>query len=147
MSDGYTLEPRPHASPGEGAVRRMDKEGTVLGVKLEPKVEFSTGSTRSDATGKGRFDLLPYEGLRRIAIRFEGGAIGHGDRNWEKGMPIGRILSSAARHIAQAIDGQTDEDHLAAAGWGVMAAMHMQREVALGRVPADLDDIPKRGDK
>ena len=36
--------------------------------------EFTTGSVRDAKSGKGRYDLLPVESMRRIAVLFEKGA-------------------------------------------------------------------------
>lgn len=104
--------------------------------------EFSTGSVRDTREGKGAFWLLPYHALKRIALRFEQGAKRYGVNNWQKGMPVrDSLLDSASRHLAQAIAGFTNEDHLAAAAWNIMAAMEMQQKVKDGDVPAEMDDI------
>lgn len=60
-----------------------------------------------------------------------------GDRNWEKGMPFSRYVDSAKRHLDQFVMGMTDEDHLAAACWNLIAIMHHQE---LGQM--ELDDMP-----
>ena len=88
----------------------------------DPVESFDTGARRSDATGKGRFDLLPFLGLQRLARRFEAGGAVYGDRNWENGQPQSRVLSSALRHIYQYLAGMEDEDHLGAAAWNVIVA-------------------------
>jgi len=105
----------------------------VCGVKIEPKVAYESGATRSDRTGKGRYDLIPPCALRRRALRFEGGAVEHGDRNWEKGMPRDRLYDSAMRHLVRWFEGDNSEDHLAAAGWQIDAAMYFEKEKAEGR--------------
>ena len=46
---------------------------------------FASGAQRNDATGKGRYDLLPKEAIHALALRFEFGAKQHGDDNWKKG--------------------------------------------------------------
>jgi len=63
------------------------------------KDNFSTGATRDQSKGKGRYDLITPIGLKRLAEVCERGAVNHGDRNWEKGVPLGRCLESAIRHI------------------------------------------------
>jgi len=75
--------------------------------------QFSTGSVRDTQVGKGRFDLIPTDALRRLAQHYENGARKYGDRNWEKGQPLGRYLDSAFRHLVNVLDGKTDEDHAA----------------------------------
>lgn len=88
--------------------------------------EFEGGAVRDRREGKGRYDLLSPFGLRRCAIVAEKGAAKYGDRNWEQGMPITRMLDSAIRHLYQALAREDDEDHLAHAMWNCMAAIHME---------------------
>ncbi|GAG52295.1 unnamed protein product, partial [marine sediment metagenome] len=40
----------------------------------ETREDFDTGSRRGDRRGKGRFDLIPYDGLLRVAKHYENGA-------------------------------------------------------------------------
>jgi len=94
--------------------------------KLEPKETFEGGATRSDSRGKGRFDLIPYGPLKRLALRYEEGGIEHGDNNWKNGQPRERILAAAVRHTYQWADGERDEDHLAAAAWNIFALMYFE---------------------
>lgn len=101
---------------------------------------FPTGSVRDTRAGKGRYDLLPTRALRRVARHFEAGAIKYGDRNWEKGQPISRYLDSALRHTFNHLEGQRDEDHLAAAAWNILAAIETGERCKAGLLPAALDD-------
>ena len=121
---------------GNGMVQAMGD--AICGVKPEAKESFAGGATRSNSAGKGRYDLISPIGLKRLALRYEGGAAVHGDRNWESGVPVSRCLSSAIRHIFQHLAGLRDEDHLGAAAWNVFAAMHFQDTAS--------DDLPKGGD-
>lgn len=91
--------------------------------------EFGTGAIRDTQIGKGRYDLIPPVGVRRLARRYELGANRYGDRNWEHGMPISRLLDSALRHINQYLEGDASEDHLAAVAWNIFGAMHMEEKV------------------
>lgn len=107
-----------------------------------PAVEvFSTGARRSSRAGRGRFDLLPPAALAELAKHLENGAKYYGDRNWQRGMPVSRFLDSALRHLFQYLDGQTDEPHLAAAAFNVLAAMEMEQQVKAGRLPQHLIDL------
>lgn len=117
---------------------------TIGRMKAEPKEQYAGGATRSDRTGKGRFDLISPYALLRLARRYEDGAAHHGDRNWEGGFPLSRCYDAAIRHLTQALAGQTDEDHLAAAAWNVFAAMHFEALIERGVLPRGLDDIPQR---
>ena len=100
--------------------------------------EFETGSVRDRAEGKGRCDLLPMCALLRLARHYEAGCAKYGDRNWELGQPISILMDSALRHLFKYMDGQKDEDHLAAAAWNVMGAMWMEEK------RPDMQDIPAR---
>lgn len=116
----------------------MKKGEVVNGVKIEDRVISSTGSSRSDRSGKGRFDLIPPCAIKRLALRYEGGAVAHGSRNWEKGMSVERCYDSAVRHLLQWGDGQKDEDHLAAAMWNLCAIMYMEEKMP------EFVDLPSR---
>ena len=87
------------------------------------RTEFKTGAVRDMHTGKGRFDLLPWTGIFRVALRSEEGAIKYGERNVDKGIPQNSLIDSAIRHIYKFWYGETDEDHLAAAAWNILWAM------------------------
>lgn len=104
--------------------------------------EFVTGSVRDKRGGRGRFDLIPAYPLMRLAKVYEGGAAKYGDFNWQKGQPLHCYLDSAERHINAWKDGLTDEDHLAQAAWNLFGLMWTQREMANGRLPAELNDLP-----
>jgi hypothetical protein len=103
--------------------------------------EFVTGSRRDTREGKGRFDLIPTIPLRRLARHYENGAVKYGDRNWEKGQPLGRYLDSAFRHLICVMEGQTDEDHVSAVSWNMFAYLHTLERINNGELPVELDDI------
>lgn len=82
------------------------------------RIEFSSGMQREPDIGKIQFDLV-FEGpiLRRWAIHLTKGAIKYARNNWMKANSITeleRFRASAARHFAQWMAGDTDEDHAAA---------------------------------
>jgi len=104
--------------------------------------QFDSGAVRDQATGKGRFDLLPTQGLLLAAQQMEAGALKYDDRNWEKGMPLSVFYSSAARHMAKFIAGYDDEPHLAAAIWNLLCLAEGQERVKQGLWPAEFNDIP-----
>lgn len=103
---------------------------------------FDTGAHRDVATGKGRYDLLPPEGIKRLAQLFERGAEKYDDRNWEKGIPLSVYADSMLRHAFQAAAGQEDEDHLAAVAWNALCMATTQQRIREGLLPAELDDLP-----
>lgn len=102
--------------------------------------EWDTGSRRDSQEGKGRYDLLSWHALERIAKHMESGSKKYGDRNWEKGQPLGRYLNSAMRHLIKWASGEQSEDHLAASCWNIMAMMHTANEINKGNLPLHLGD-------
>jgi hypothetical protein len=101
-----------------------------------------TGSVRDQSEGKGRWDLLPYFGLLRWALRMEKGVPKYGERNWEKGQPASWYADSAMRHLVKHVAGMTDEDHLGAAQWNVGALAELEARCARGDLPVELLDLP-----
>ncbi len=105
--------------------------------------EFQTGSKRDTREGKGRFDLISPHALWRLAGVYERGAQKYGDRNWEKGQPLSRYFDSAMRHLTEVLMGLEDEDHAAQAMWNITAYIHTEEMIRLGKLPKELDDMPK----
>lgn len=106
--------------------------------KSEYQEHFDTGSVRDSRAGKGRFDLISPIALQRLAHVYEKGAIHYGDRNWEKGQPLGRYLDSALRHINDFRLGEREEDHLAQAAWNLFAYIHTETLINEGELPEEL---------
>ena len=102
---------------------------------------FSTGSRRDSREGKGRYDLIPWSVISQLSKRFESGAQLYGDRNWEKGQPLGRYLDSALRHLFQFLEGETNEDHGIASIWNLIALMATLQKIKDGELPESLDDL------
>lgn len=121
----------------------MTKEDYSIKDSGERKV-FETGANRDIQTGKGRFDLLPWRTIKALAIHYEKGCIKYGDRNWEKGLPISRFMSSAMRHASQFILGLDDENHLIAAIWNLCCAYDTVLRIQEGILPENLYDLPKK---
>lgn len=108
----------------------------------EPNVKFETGAVRSQGTGKGRFDLLPAYSILRLAQHYENGAAKYADRNWEKGLPLSRFLSSGVGHAFKFMMGNRSEDHLAAVLWNFAGYIWTENEIREGRLPSTLRDVP-----
>jgi hypothetical protein len=103
---------------------------------------YTTGAKKKAATGKGRYDLISPIAMQYLANRLEYGADEHGDRNWEKGLPLSRIVDSMKRHIDQWVMGCEDEDHMGAFLCNAMFAVHTYDQICNGYLPAHLCDIP-----
>lgn len=110
------------------------------------RTKFSTGAVRDTGSGKGRFDLLPAYPLLRLAKLYEAGAKKYAERNWEKGIPTGRFMDSAFRHLMNYQDGDREEDHLAAVLWNVCGLMWTQEQVRRGKLPKELLTLPEPTD-
>jgi len=100
------------------------------------KETYNTGAQRDNPEKKGRFDLMSTQGLLRLARWYELGAKKYTDRNWEKGIPIGRCVDAAMRHLIKYLAGCDDEDHLAAVAWNVFAIMFYEY------YNKDMQDLP-----
>ena len=100
--------------------------------------EYSTGAVRDLRTGKGRYDLLPWDAIHELAQHCEQGAIKYGERNCEKGIPIHSLIDSAIRHLSCYMRGMDDEPHLRAAMWNVAFALYMEKN------NPEMQDIPTR---
>lgn len=94
--------------------------------------EFSTGMKRDTQENKPRFDLLfinnmPFKEqmFTRYAMLRERGAQKYSARNCELACTqeeLDRYLSSGARHFAQWLCGETDEDHASAVIFNIQMA-------------------------
>lgn len=98
------------------------------------------GALRDNPQGKGRFDLVPFEAIARIAVHYENGAKKYDDDNWKKGQPISRGLDAALRHLGKYQAGYNDEDHLGAAAWNIFMMMYFESE------KPELQDLVERQD-
>jgi len=84
---------------------------------------FDSGAVRDMQEGKGRMDLLPWNGIMEVSKHCEQGAIKYGENNIDKGIPISSLADSAARHLAKYIAGENDENHLVASVWNLLWAL------------------------
>jgi hypothetical protein len=103
---------------------------------------FQTGAVRDGQVGKGRFDLLPFDAIARVAKIFEAGAAKYADRNWEKGIPTHRFIDSGLRHAFKHLAGHKDEDHLAMAAWNFLCLIQTEHWIRKGKLPTDLHTLP-----
>ena len=115
------------------------------GDKVEPEPDhqqFATGAVRDTQTGKPRPELISPFANQRLGLHLAAGAEKYTDRNWEQGIPIGRSLASALRHIDAFRRGETDEDHLAAIMCNAMFILDHDERIKRGLLPANLNDMP-----
>lgn len=79
--------------------------------------------------GKPRFDLIPTEGLRRLADLYARGAEKYGDDNWKKCQPLSRAYASLFRHMIQWREGDRTEDHMAAVVFNAFALIYYEENL------------------
>ena len=104
--------------------------------------EFSTGSVRDCAEGKGRMDLLPWAAIMEVSKHCENGCKKYGEHNVDRGIPTHSLADSAARHLAKYFEGWSDEPHLLAAAWNLLWAIQMELKMP------EMCDVPwQRGMK
>lgn len=106
--------------------------------------DFMTGSRRDVRRGKGRYDLIWWPMVERLAGLMERGAEKYGERNWELGQPVSRSFDSLIRHARQLFMREDDEDHAAAVWFNAMSMAYVIVMVRLGYLPAELDDRPNK---
>lgn len=107
--------------PG-GAVREADPSKPLIGC-ISPVAKRALGRLMAKAEDK---------------YKAHGGC-----RNWEKGMPVTRVIESIERHIADFQMRDEKEDHLAAIMWNAMVLIHYRDAgTTTGLSWAELDDRP-----
>lgn len=104
--------------------------------------EYTTGMRRDLQDGKPDFylitpKLLPYEEqmLTRWASLMTRGKEKYGLRNWELARTeeeLERFKSSAFRHFMQWLQGEVDEDHVAACMFNLQAAEYVKYRLTNG---------------
>jgi len=110
------------------------------------RTSFDTGAVRDASIGKGLPSRIPPIALRKLAKRFEDGAIKYPDSergpNWMSGIPLSRFYDAIVRHSLQAAEGNRDEDHLGAVLWNAAAWAWTENEINEGHLPIELNDLP-----
>jgi nucleoside 2-deoxyribosyltransferase len=120
--------------------------GEGMDAHQEFNVNTDTGALR-DGGKKPRLDLIsPHLGPRlgewlRFACE-DRKPKPYPARNWERGLSFTQTVGSLERHIAKFKLGDTSEDHVAAMLFNAMVLAHQQEEIAAGRLPKSLDDMP-----
>ena len=89
---------------------------------------FESGAERSTDADGTRYDLISTVGLRRLAETYAEGAKKYAARNWEQGMPAGETMNHVLNHLNRWLDGNTTEDDLAHAAWGLFTIMHFEEK-------------------
>jgi len=102
-----------------------------------------TGAQSDPSHANAAMELLSPYSLWQLSTWFGKGAKKYAPRNWEKGIPFSVIVGKLQRHLQQYLMGKTDEPHLDAIGWMWHALTHYEAMIALGKLPASLNDLPQ----
>lgn len=93
---------------------------------------------KNSSAGRGRFDLLPWEVIDKIAKYFEKDALEFGERSWEKTGKVSEFMDAAFQHMTAYMRGKNDEDHLAKAIYNLLMAADTEKK------RTQCQDIPTR---
>ena len=82
-----------------------------------------------------RYDLIPKEGLRRLALRYQLGLQKYTRDNWRKGLNDAEFIDQAKCHVMEHLldymeEGNTKDDNLAAIVWGCFTLMEAEKRAA-----------------
>lgn len=124
-------------------IKPIGVKETNMGIKRETgeRRKFSTGAEKQAAAGKGTPVLIPPDAILEVAKHFEEGAEVHGERNWEKGIPLSELMNSLERHTQQEKMGLTDERHDRAIAWIGIVYLATKMRIQQGILPKELDDL------
>lgn len=95
--------------------------------------QYTSGMVRDTASDKTMWALV-FDGpmLKRWAVHLTKGAVKYAKRNWMKASgqaELDRAYDSAARHFAQWINGEVDEDHAAAVIFNINLAEYVKEKL------------------
>ena len=102
-----------------------------------------TGALSDPSHANAAMELLSPYSLWQLSTWLGRGAEKYAPRNWEKGIPFSICVGKLQRHLQQYMMGKTDEPHLDAIGFWWHALTHYEAMIALGKLPASLNDLPQ----
>jgi len=105
--------------------------------------EQTTGALSDPSHANAAMELLSPYSLWQLSTWLGRGAEKYAPRNWEKGIPFSVCVGKLMRHLAEYEMGKTDEPHLDAIGFWWHALTHYEAMIALGKLPASLNDLPQ----
>lgn len=98
----------------------MDRQ---RGIGMSKDEVVHTSSTGAQKAGNlERYDLIPAEPLRLLALHYGRGSLKYADHNWARGYDWGLSFAALNRHLWQFwagedIDPETGSPHMAAVAW------------------------------
>ncbi len=99
------------------------------------RIDYPSGMRRDTQEGKPDYTLIHIPFLTRIAHHLGKGLIKYGRDNWKcanSEEELVRFRGSALRHMMQWLDGESDEDHMAAVCFNLMAAEYVKEKLLKG---------------
>ena len=108
---------------------------------------FKTGAVRDTSDDKPLLELISPYFEERLGNWLTIGARKYEKRNWERGIPISRCVSSLQRHLNAFKKGQQDEDHEAAIACNIMFIIHYQEMMKKNKMIQEIDDMPHYEDE
>jgi len=104
----------------------MKTEAAKAAERLARDAEEDEDEGKKYDGGKARYDLIPPEALHQLALLYGKGAAKYGDRNWEKGLPWGRVFAALMRHAwawwrGEDNDPEDGQHHLIAVAWNAFS--------------------------
>jgi hypothetical protein len=126
--------------------------------------QFNTGAVRDTQEGKPRYDLIPVQFLKELALHVQDepdarldlvpvepllrlaaiygrGSKKYGDNNYKLGIPLKRVYASLLRHVFQWAEGDRKEDHLMQAAWNLFTIVWTETAILSGQLDRELDDM------
>lgn len=97
------------------------------------RTAYESGMVRDTQDGKPDYRLIPTWFLTQLADHLTKGAKKYGADNWQlacSSEEARRFESSAMRHLVQLLNGETDEDHMSAVVFNVMALTYTREQRA-----------------
>jgi hypothetical protein len=96
------------------------------------RVDYPSGMRRDVDEGKPVYTLIDLTFLHRIATHLTKGMKKYGRDNWRcanSPEELQRFKDSAFRHLMQYLNEETDEDHMSAVCFNLMAAEYVKRRL------------------
>lgn len=93
--------------------------------------EYDSGMVRDTQEDKPNYNLIDKDFLRRLAYHLTKGASKYGRDNWRKANSeeeMIRFQDSAFRHMVQWMNGDVDEDHMAAVAFNLAAYEYVKNK-------------------
>jgi hypothetical protein len=93
------------------------------------RMDYQSGMRRDTTEGKPMYSLIDRTFLYRLAMHLTRGAEKYGRDNWrlaDSQEELDRFKDSAFRHFMQWLNGDEDEDHMAAIAFNLFAAEYVK---------------------